>query len=507
MKNPGQSRCTFAYILFVLLLSNNAYCQVNTPAPYCAGPFTSGNCSQPGPSNTPGNGINDFIDSFFTSGATTDITNTNTGCNGLPDNYIYYCQHQLVASPNQTISCHLLSSAIFLQNYSIFVDWDQNGFFDFPTDFVVSTASPAPPATWTVLAFTIPPGQATGMYRLRIRCSGGSGVIAPCNSLTFGETEDYNMYIGSNPPAPLTATLSASSVVCDGQSTVILLNHSATGTATPTFSWTGPNSFTTTLQNPVLYNITPAMAGTYNATISSGGCTIFSAISLSVSQSPTLVVNSASICPGKEVTLVANGALSYSWNTGATSHTILVSPTLTTVYTVTGTSSSCSVAKTVTVSVPPSAGISSSSSLICAGETTTLTASGIVTYTWSDASHNKTLVVSPGSTTSYTVSGHHTNCETNAVFIQMVDPCTGMDDPTDPMQQFRIYPNPFANEIHIITPGESEIAVYNTLGQLVLKQNVATKTLLTTNTLKNGIYYVTLTGTGAGSRAFKIIKN
>jgi len=51
----------------------------------------------------------------------------------------------------------------------------------------------------------------------------------------------------------------------------------------------------------------------------------------------TVTVNSANIIAGQSVTLVANGASTYTWSTGATTSSITVSPTTSTSYTVTGT--------------------------------------------------------------------------------------------------------------------------------------------------------------------------
>lgn len=53
----------------------------------------------------------------------------------------------------------------------------------------------------------------------------------------------------------------------------------------------------------------------------------------------------------------------------------------------------------------PVINVSGAASPICAGQSATLTASGVSTYTWSDGSTNPTLVVSPAATTSYTISG------------------------------------------------------------------------------------------------------
>src|SRR5689334_5602924 len=116
------------YILFVLLLSvlgPGLFAQSNNPAPYPGVSYVMVPCNQTGPSNTPGNFINDFINSFNTSGANWNITNNGSGCNGLPNNYIYYgCNHYLNVSPGQSITCSMQSGNTFIQGFAIFIDWN-----------------------------------------------------------------------------------------------------------------------------------------------------------------------------------------------------------------------------------------------------------------------------------------------------------------------------------------------------------------------------------------------
>ena len=59
------------------------------------------------------------------------------------------------------------------------------------------------------------------------------------------------------PPSP-----DNSGPVCDGQTLNLFANTNA-----PSYSWTGPNGFTSSLQNPSITNATAAEAGTYNLTL------------------------------------------------------------------------------------------------------------------------------------------------------------------------------------------------------------------------------------------------
>ena len=67
---------------------------------------------------------------------------------------------------------------------------------------------------------------------------------------------------------------------------------------------------------------------------------------------PSVNISGAtSICEGDSATLTASGASTYSWETGETTASITVSPTVTTSYTVTGTSSSGSDVDSITIIV------------------------------------------------------------------------------------------------------------------------------------------------------------
>ena len=118
-----------------------------------------------------------------------------------------------------------------------------------------------------------------------------------------------------------------------------------------------------------------------------------------------------SICSGTSLTLTTNGINNYTWSTGnTTSSSIVVSPTVTTVYSVTATSPSlCLASALITVSVSsgqPTLAIVSSTNQTCLGNTTTLTASGALTYTWSNNVLNG-VSFTPTITNTYSVIGQN----------------------------------------------------------------------------------------------------
>lgn len=118
-----------------------------------------------------------------------------------------------------------------------------------------------------------------------------------------------------------------------------------------------------------------------------------------------------SICAGNSVTLTTNAIGNYNWSTGNTTNaSIVVSPTVTTTYTVagTGTVNSCQGSSAITVTVSsglPVLSVSGSTN-ICLGKTATITATGALTYTITNGISNG-VSFSPSVTSNYIVSGQN----------------------------------------------------------------------------------------------------
>ena len=105
--------------------------------------------------------------------------------------------------------------------------------------------------------------------------------------------------------------------------------------------------------------VTPSATTTYTVTgTSAAGCTGTATVSVTVNPLPTVTASAspAAICNGATSVLTASGANTYSWNTGGSTASITVTPSVTTIYTVTGTTNEgCTGTASVTVNVsnPP----------------------------------------------------------------------------------------------------------------------------------------------------------
>ncbi|MFD1014836.1 Ig-like domain-containing protein [Winogradskyella rapida] len=208
--------------------------------------------------------------------------------------------------------------------------------------------------------------------------------------------------------------LSNDVTIIDGSSTVLEVSGAES------YTWsTGATTAT--------ISVSPTSTTTYSITgISEAGCEATAEVTVTVI--PELNANAGndvSMCSGESVTLTATGGETYTWDNGATTASITVSPLDTTTYTVTvfdtyGNSDSDAV--TVTVGALPSLSLSEDLTIM-AGETTELSVSGGDSYTWSTGATTTTISVSPTSTTTYSVTGiSESGCEATAEVTVTVIP-------------------------------------------------------------------------------------
>ncbi len=105
---------------------------------------------------------------------------------------------------------------------------------------------------------------------------------------------------------------------CEG--TTLSLTASGTGTAPLSYQWLGPNSFSSTLENPTLDNVTSSATGTYIVTLMDGNtCTDTAHVSVNILDKPSVTVNDVLRCTENTATITASatGVLPltpYVWN-------------------------------------------------------------------------------------------------------------------------------------------------------------------------------------------------
>jgi len=226
---------------------------------------------------------------------------------------------------------------------------------------------------------------------------------------------------------PATPTASNGGPYCAG-ATIALSTPSVTNA---TYSWTGPNGFTSTQQNPTIPSAGVANGGTYSVTVTVNGCTSAAGTTNVVvnANPPTPAITpsgSTTFCAGSSVTLSAPGGYTYSWSTGATTQSIVVSTAGS--YTVTVTDgngcSATSAATVVTVNPnPPTPAITpGGSTTFCAGGSVTLSAPNGYTYLWSTSETTQSIVVSTSGSYTVTVTDGNGCSATSAALVVTVNP-------------------------------------------------------------------------------------
>ncbi len=370
--------------------------------------------------------------------------------------------------------------------------------------------------------------------------------------------------------SPTASASTSQTITC----TLPTANLSGTGVAT--YTWSGPsitsggNTASPTANAP----------GTYSLVGTTGGCLSNTATviltSNTVAPSPSITASSSSICAGGSFTLNASGASTYSWSTGSTATSIVVSPTITTNYVLSGTNTvngcagstnslltvsplpivtasspsatcagsnacligggastytwsgpcgftsntqspcfpaslacqcaysltgtdanGCKNSATVCISVNPLPTVTanSSASVICIGQSVTLTGSGAVSYSWSGGISDG-VAFSPTATALYNVAGMDANgCVNISNITVTVSACTGINNVSENIAQFVVYPNPNNGDFTISVTGLDKtpsIEIYNTIGKLVFKDVLTTEKNSFNTNLAAGIYFINI---------------
>ncbi|MDP1802038.1 MAG: LamG-like jellyroll fold domain-containing protein [Bacteroidota bacterium] len=238
---------------------------------------------------------------------------------------------------------------------------------------------------------------------------GNSVVVSPTANTTYtvfgadascSSTKTISIVVNALPNVNITGASS----LCIGNSVIL------TGTGATTYTW---NTSATT--NTI--SVAPTVNTTYTVTGTNvNGCQKTFTKTITVNAIPTISAASGTICSGKSFTIVASGANTYTYSGGSA----IVSPTINTTYSVTGTSAQGCVASntalsTVTVNPSPTISVTNSALSICNGQAVTFTVNGANSYSWSTTSTATSIVVSPTVNTTYTVIGTDLNGCQNTV--------------------------------------------------------------------------------------------
>ncbi|MBO3097921.1 Ig-like domain-containing protein [Gelidibacter pelagius] len=227
--------------------------------------------------------------------------------------------------------------------------------------------------------------------------------------------------------ASVTVTVSAIPTANAGEDQTICNGETTTLTATG-----GSSYLWSTGETTASIEVNPEVDTVYSVEVSTNGCSSTDEVSVSVKDAPELVITGdLIISEGESTTLTVNGGGNYEWNTGETSESITVSPTVTTTYSVSSISpAGCSSNANITVTVAQQVSANAGQDVaICVGTSTILTATGGSIYQWSNGATTDNIEVSPDATTTYSVTvfdSTGTNSDTDEVTVT-VNPLPTVD--------------------------------------------------------------------------------
>jgi hypothetical protein len=223
------------------------------------------------------------------------------------------------------------------------------------------------------------------------------------NSNGSGTTFEKIITVLPNPTLSITPT----TTICAGSQT----NISVSGA--DSYFWNTGHTTNSLVVNPLVttnYSVT----GNYI-----NNCSSIATTQIIVNSTPTISVNSGTICSGQSFTIIPNGANTYTYSGGSD----VVNPTADVSYSVSGTDvNGCvsnAVISAVTVNPLPILTVTGTNTA-CLGTNTGFIANGAITYTWNTGQTTSSISVNPTSTTVFTVMGTDMNGCINSETVSVI---------------------------------------------------------------------------------------
>ncbi len=217
----------------------------------------------------------------------------------------------------------------------------------------------------TAITVTVSPNPTITVNNATV-CAGQSYTMVPSGASTYSYSNGSAV---ATPTANNTYTVTGTSTLgCSSTAISSVSVNAAPSVSVNSGAICAGQSFTMVPSGAISYSYsnggavaTPTANASYTVTgTNTLGCTGTAISTVTVNAIPTVSASSSisgSICAGQSVSLTASGATTYSWNTGATTAVIAVSPSVTTTYTINGSSNGCSNVATITQNVNSCVGI------------------------------------------------------------------------------------------------------------------------------------------------------
>ncbi|MFN4144553.1 MAG: GEVED domain-containing protein [Runella sp.] len=405
--------------------------------------------------------IDDFVLQDNSNNATI-FSNLDSNCS--PGNYGNFTStsHNVTAGQTYKFTARAVANggpgSFFNQVITVWVDFDQDGFFELHERVFRSDSLSMPRMTPTAVGLFTIPNNVSGVIRLRIRSrfADFGPVLSPCAQVDFGEAEDYALNVVAASPPSITTTGVTPTTVCAGQTISVSFtqanfisssytvqlsdangnnfsNISTTGTTSPLTATIPSNTPAGTGYRVRVVSLSPSVTGSSSSTF-----TIHAIPSAPTATSPVNYCHNQTATP---LTASGSNLKWYTVATGGTGNNTPPTPSTTTVGTtshwVSQTVNNCESARTkidVVVHAIPAAPTATSPVNYTQGDVATpLTASGsnLLWYTTPTGGTGSPTAPTPNTSTTGTffhyVSQTVNNCESarTAIQVNVNSPTTG----------------------------------------------------------------------------------
>ncbi len=220
----------------------------------------------------------------------------------------------------------------------------------------------------------------------------------------------------------------APEIYCVGDTISLSVNPIANAS----YTWNGPNQFTSDGDDLLILNAEHINSGNYIMSGSAGICQIHSdTIHIQVVEPMQVEVfpSATTICEFDSLVLTGSGCVDYEWSTGAQTETIKLQPLESTDFILKGIDiNGCKSNDTIHITVKPTPyiDINPNPTTINVGETVYLHVSSQLPgtdYLWENGSIATSIMVTPPFSTIIDVSGVYDGCKSNgSAYIYVVDP-------------------------------------------------------------------------------------
>src|SRR5690606_25497208 len=181
----------------ILVCTNSNTTDTSTVVSVGQNPFTECYCIPPYSTGCSSYNLNSFI---LTGEGTSEISDLDTGCNnddgtGYSKRMSLFTPVDLLQDASYPVEINTTSTIPASTRASIWIDFDDNGFFDDATEKLMDEMPLETSPLFASALIDIPYDAPAGIHRMRVRVVYSTTGYDACSSATWGETHDYDVNV------------------------------------------------------------------------------------------------------------------------------------------------------------------------------------------------------------------------------------------------------------------------------------------------------------------------